>query len=48
MAVTGIGKRYARAIRNPDRRMSLSDVPEKYQKDTKDSYVELFSTPLEE
>lgn len=46
MAVTGIGKRYARAIH--DGRMTLADVPAKYQADTKDSYIELFGTPIEE
>lgn len=48
MAVTGIGKRYARAIHDPDRHMTLADVPAKHQQDTRDSYIELFSTPLEE
>ena len=46
MALTGLGARYARRIHDgtlvyPD------DVPEKRLEETRDSYAELYGTPLE-
>ena len=43
MAVTAIGKRYARRL--DDESIHLIDVPEKRLKDTLDSYIELFGKP---
>ena len=43
MAVTAIGKRYARRLE--DESIHLIDVPEKRLKDTHDSYIELFDKP---
>lgn len=46
MAVTGIGKCFARGIRSGA--LTLIEIKEKYVQDTKDSYLELYCEPIEE
>lgn len=46
MAVTGRGKCFARGIRAET--LTLIEIKEKYLKDTKDSYLELYGEPIKE
>ncbi|MBO5003634.1 hypothetical protein J6C36_05125 [Methanocorpusculaceae archaeon] len=46
MAVTAIGKRYARRVE--DGTITVIEIPTKRLQDVRDSYLELFGVPMPE